>query len=67
MGPFSRCYLSTVKAVEEGSGAILMSVDENLVDKVWGSLRPPAPSSDIVILALTYSGQKTSIHSYLAE
>lgn len=35
---------------------LLKSVEDNLVDKVWGSSRPPLPRSALLILEQEYSG-----------
>lgn len=45
------------KALQNGQGAVLHSVDENLVDIVWSKLRPPLPNSDLRILIEEYSGK----------
>ena len=34
-----------------------MSIDENLVDIVWGDQRPPRPSKKVIVLGLEYAGK----------
>lgn len=51
-----------VKALEEGCGGVLTSVDHNLVDVVWADKRPPSPNSDLIVLALQFAG---SINIYI--
>ncbi|XP_018419398.1 PREDICTED: xaa-Pro aminopeptidase 2 [Nanorana parkeri] len=40
----------------EGSGRILRSIPTNLVDKVWGSQRPPLPDNDIYFIPENFLG-----------
>ncbi len=46
-----------LKALKNGCGAVLTSVEVNLVDMVWSNSRPPLPSSDLHILAQEYCGK----------
>lgn len=35
---------------------MLLAVEDNMVDKVWGSSRPARPNSELIILGKEYSG-----------
>lgn len=47
---------SFMKALENGCGSKLQAVADNLVDKVWGSSRPPTPNSELLILGKEFCG-----------
>lgn len=38
-------------------GTKLAAVDENLVDLIWGSVRPPKPSEPVKVLAQSFAGK----------
>lgn len=46
-----------LQALEEGGGGVLESISDNLVDQVWGPLRPSMPSGDLLFLELKYAGK----------
>lgn len=45
------------ESLKKKSGASLVGVKENLVDKVWGSERPPRPTEKVKALPEKYSGK----------
>jgi len=46
------------ESLTKKSGASLVGIKENLVDKVWGSQRPPRPAEKVKVLPEKYSGKK---------
>jgi Xaa-Pro aminopeptidase len=46
------------ESLKKKSSASLVSIKENLVDKVWGSQRPPRPTEKVKVLPEKYSGKK---------
>ena len=46
------------ESLKKKSRATLVGVKENLVDKVWGSQRPPRPTEKVKALPEKYSGKK---------
>uniref|UniRef100_A0A452HBZ0 Xaa-Pro aminopeptidase 2 n=1 Tax=Gopherus agassizii TaxID=38772 RepID=A0A452HBZ0_9SAUR len=42
--------------VLQGSSRTLVPIEDNLVDLVWGSQRPPLPTSEIYLLPETFTG-----------
>ena len=46
------------ESLTKKSGASLIGIKENLVDKVWGSQRPPRPAEKVKVLPEKYSGKK---------
>ncbi|KAJ2801386.1 hypothetical protein H4R20_003693 [Coemansia guatemalensis] len=41
----------------KGSGGDLVSIEENLVDKVWGSERPAQPKNEVFVQEMKYAGE----------
>jgi Xaa-Pro aminopeptidase len=52
--PDARKLAEKIKA---SGGADLVAVEENLVDKVWGSERPPMPNQAAKLLGLSFAGK----------
>ena len=50
-----------LQVLENGNGAILHSVEVNLVDRVWSGSRPPLPSGDLLILTEQYCGKSFAV------
>lgn len=46
------------ESLKKKSGASLVGMKENLVDKVWGSERPPRPMEQVKTLSEKYAGKK---------
>jgi Xaa-Pro aminopeptidase len=46
------------ESLKKKSSASLVGIKENLVDKVWGSQRPPRPTEKVKVLPQKYSGKK---------
>lgn len=46
------------ESLTKKSSASLVGIKENLVDKVWGSQRPPRPTEKVKVLPEKYSGKK---------
>ncbi len=43
--------------IKKKGGKELLSIGENLVDKVWGDKRPPRPNEKVAVLAEKYTGK----------
>ncbi|PIA15419.1 Creatinase/aminopeptidase [Coemansia reversa NRRL 1564] len=41
----------------KGSGGDLVSIEDNLVDKVWGTERPPQPKNKVFVQDIKYAGE----------
>lgn len=55
--------------IKKRGGGDLVAVEDNLVDQIWGSNRPPMPSEPVKVLAQHYSGKgvKTKLEELRKE
>lgn len=56
-----------LQAADRDSQRLVVALDDNPVDEVWGSQRPPQPSSDVYVHPKEYRGEHCLSQQRISE